>query len=65
MLEGIAHQLPAGDQRVPVLLQTAARHRDVALPAVTGEFYEGGHWWDVCRLFDQRRWTALTTLEVQ
>jgi Protein of unknown function (DUF2891) len=44
MLEGIAHGLAHGDPRVPVLLQTAARHREVALPAVTGEFYEGGHW---------------------
>jgi hypothetical protein len=44
MLEGIAHGLAQGDRRIPVLLQTAARHREVALPAVTGEHYEGGHW---------------------
>ena len=44
MLEGIAHGLPKNDQRVPVLLAVAARHRDTALPAVTGEHYEGGHW---------------------
>jgi DUF2891 family protein len=44
MLEGIAHGLPHGDRRMPVLLHTAARHREVALPAVTGEHYEGGHW---------------------
>jgi hypothetical protein len=44
MLEGIAHALPAHDARVPALLAAAARHRDAALPAVTGEHYEGGHW---------------------
>ncbi len=44
MLEGIAHGLPKGDQRVPVLLSIAAQHRNAALPAVTGEHYEGGHW---------------------
>jgi hypothetical protein len=44
MLEGIAHGLPAGDPRKPALLAAAARHREAALPAVTGEHYEGGHW---------------------
>jgi hypothetical protein len=44
MLEGIAHGLPAPDRRVPVLLELAKQHRDAALPAVTGEHYEGGHW---------------------
>ncbi len=44
MLEGIAHGLPKGDRRIPVLLAAAAQHRDAALPAVTGEYYEGGHW---------------------
>jgi Protein of unknown function (DUF2891) len=44
MLEGIAHALRASDRRVPVLLETAKQHRDAALPAVTGEHYEGGHW---------------------
>ena len=44
MLEGIAHGLPAEDRRVPVLLASAQLHRDAALPAVTGEHYEGGHW---------------------
>ena len=44
MLEGIAHGLPAGDRRVAVLLAAAAKHREAALPAVTGEHYEGGHW---------------------
>ena len=44
MLEGIAHALAPGDARVPVLRALAARHREAALPAVTGEHYEGGHW---------------------
>jgi hypothetical protein len=44
MLEGIAHGLPRGDRRVPGLRAIAAQHRDAALPAVTGEHYEGGHW---------------------
>src|SRR5271170_4635167 len=44
MLEGIAHGLPPGDPRASVLRATAARHREAALPAVTGEHYEGGHW---------------------
>jgi hypothetical protein len=44
MLDGIALGLPAGDPRIPALNATAAQHRDAALPAVTGEHYEGGHW---------------------
>jgi hypothetical protein len=44
MLEGIAHGLPPHDARIAALLATAARHADAALPAVTGEHYEGGHW---------------------
>ncbi|MGP8034901.1 MAG: DUF2891 domain-containing protein [Steroidobacteraceae bacterium] len=44
MLEGIAHGLPAKDARIAALLAAAASHRDAALPAVTGEYYEGGHW---------------------
>jgi Protein of unknown function (DUF2891) len=44
MLEGIAHGLQSGDRRVAVLLGAAAKHRDAALPEVTGEHYEGGHW---------------------
>jgi hypothetical protein len=44
MLAGIAHGLPRGDARVAALLAAAARHRDAALPQVTGEHYEGGHW---------------------
>jgi len=44
MLEGIAHGLPPHDARIPALLATAAAHAAAALPAVTGEHYEGGHW---------------------
>jgi DUF2891 family protein len=44
MLEGIAHGLPPADGRIPALLAAAARHADAALPAVTGQYYEGGHW---------------------
>jgi len=44
MLEGIAQGLEPGDRRAPVLRAAAARHREAALPAVTGEHYEGGHW---------------------
>ena len=44
MLEGIAHSLKSTDKRVPALLAADASHRASALPAVTGEHYEGGHW---------------------
>jgi hypothetical protein len=44
MLEGIAHGLEPGDRRVAVLQALAASHGRAALPAVTGEHYEGGHW---------------------
>jgi hypothetical protein len=44
MLEGIAHGLEPGDRRIRVLRALATRHREAALPAVTGEHYEGGHW---------------------
>jgi DUF2891 family protein len=44
MLEGIAHGLPPGDARIAALLAASARHAEAALPAVTGEYYEGGHW---------------------
>jgi hypothetical protein len=44
MLEGIAHALPEGDRRVFALRNAAQKHREAALPAVTGEHYEGGHW---------------------
>lgn len=44
MLEGIAAGLPADDTRRAALLAAARSHRDAALPQVTGEHYEGGHW---------------------
>ena len=44
MLEGMASGLPAGDNRRLALLAAAQTHREIALPAVTGEHYEGGHW---------------------
>jgi len=44
MLEGIARGMSPSDRRVTPLLAAASRHRDAALPAVTGEHYEGGHW---------------------
>ncbi len=44
MLRGIASELPAGDPRRAALESAAARHGEAALPAVTGEHYEGGHW---------------------
>lgn len=44
MLEGIAQGLPDADRRKAALLATAKRHADIALPAVTGEDYAGGHW---------------------
>jgi hypothetical protein len=44
MLEGIAARLPSGDARLPALAACALRHREAALPRVTGEHYEGGHW---------------------
>ena len=44
MLDGIARGLPPHDPRIAALLATAQRHADAALPAVTGEHYEGGHW---------------------
>ncbi len=44
MLRGIASGLPAGDTRRASLDSAAARHEEAALPAVTGEHYEGGHW---------------------
>jgi hypothetical protein len=44
MLEGIAAALPAKDPRRGALLAAAAAHRAAALPQVTGEHYEGGHW---------------------
>jgi hypothetical protein len=44
MLLGIASGLPEGDHRIAALQATAEAHAAAALPAVTGEHYEGGHW---------------------
>jgi hypothetical protein len=44
MLEGIAHGVGSDDRRSSALLAAANNHREAALPAVTGEHYEGGHW---------------------
>jgi Protein of unknown function (DUF2891) len=44
MLEGIARGVGADDARSGALLAAARAHREAALPAVTGEHYEGGHW---------------------
>jgi hypothetical protein len=44
MLEGMAAGLPGDDPRRASLLATAQAHADAALPHVTGEHYEGGHW---------------------
>jgi hypothetical protein len=44
MLEGIAHGLPEYDVRRLALFHASRAHREAALPAVTGEHYEGGHW---------------------
>jgi len=44
MLQGIASGLPAHDRRRAALTEMAALHAAAALPAVTGEHYEGGHW---------------------
>ena len=44
MLRGIASGLEPDDKRVKVLQEMAEKHRNEALPNVTGEHYEGGHW---------------------
>ncbi len=44
MLQGIAGGLEPGDKRIQPLLETAMAHRNEALPNITGEHYEGGHW---------------------
>jgi hypothetical protein len=44
MLEGIAQALGPKDRRVAALEAAARLHREAALPQVTGEHYEGGHW---------------------
>lgn len=44
MLDGIAAGLPRDDPRLGALIAAADAHRQAGLAAVTGEFYEGGHW---------------------
>ena len=44
MLRGIASGLPENDRRIAALEAAAREHAMAALPAVTGEHYEGGHW---------------------
>jgi hypothetical protein len=44
MLEGIARALGPADRRHAALMAAAHEHRAAALPHVTGEHYEGGHW---------------------
>lgn len=44
MLVGIASGLPSKDPRKAALDSASRRHAAAALPAVTGEHYEGGHW---------------------
>ena len=44
MLRGIAQALNTEDPRVATLIAAAEAHRAAALPQVTGEHYEGGHW---------------------
>ncbi len=44
MLEGIASGLPPEDRRRAALLAAAREHRAAALPAVSADHYEGGHW---------------------
>ena len=36
--------LPRSDKRIGALIAAADAHAAAALPAVTGEHYEGGHW---------------------
>lgn len=44
MLEGMASGLPETDPRLPAIRAAAEAHRRAGLAAVTGEYYEGGHW---------------------
>ena len=44
MLAGIAQALPGTDPRRAALLSASRQHAEAALPFVTGEHYEGGHW---------------------
>lgn len=44
MLKSIVAALPTGDRRRLALNNTWRVHAEAALPFVTGEHYEGGHW---------------------
>lgn len=44
VLQGMASGLPPRDARIASLHAAADAHAAAALPAVTGEHYEGGHW---------------------
>jgi hypothetical protein len=44
MLEGIAAGLASEDRRLAAIRVAAQLHREAGLAAVTGEYYEGGHW---------------------
>ncbi len=44
MLEGVVAALPGADPRRAALVAAAGEHARAAVPAVTGEHYEGGHW---------------------
>jgi hypothetical protein len=44
MLEGIVSGLPSDDPRTDSLRSAANIHRQAGLRAVTGQYYEGGHW---------------------
>jgi hypothetical protein len=44
MLRGIAQALDPRDWRAGALQAAAREHAEAALPQVTGEHYEGGHW---------------------
>lgn len=43
-LHGMAAGLPADDPRIAAIAAAAQRQADAGLAAVTGEYYEGGHW---------------------
>jgi hypothetical protein len=44
MLEGIAAGLRKSDKRLPIIQVAAEEHKHAGLAAVTGKYYEGGHW---------------------
>ncbi|MEM6730281.1 MAG: DUF2891 domain-containing protein [Myxococcota bacterium] len=44
MMEGVLEALSNDDPRRTLLADIARAHREAGLAAVTGEFYEGGHW---------------------